>query len=490
MNSKLKIAIVMSVCLFAIGFLATQNFEKKTESKVDTGRLESPENKNREVAAIEVDPMVQDINNRLTHAVDHSDLEKVITEVVQTKASPTPEANGLKVYQAVLGPILHLRSFIWRSINVVERFPAVHSMAIYTLRRFYGNLSTKSPHVSVWADFLTHPPVRTGHPARQQFTSLSHVQNEFVNVLAPTLIASIAKLKEVEDSYGTREDNPAVFALDLSLIYGDRANSVLVEDAKSFTVTLADISVLKGYMQKALATGLYMSSYNFEGLDSVLGELGFEYRVNAYARALIDRKKNFLTSSALLRKFEERKYDKLFTLREDIKFQGQDTLSASKPYFLESYKSKEAALKRFAANPDHRDRYRSFDYLFDGRITELSQDRVALMIRLLSSDKPVAVQDQLFGESVTLDFGKMFDPKAMKNLKAFMATSSSTIETPERLSDGIRNYRLGTKTALKDASLGKVFPNVQNIEQLRQAREVVQRSQVGFPMVNWMEMFL
>lgn len=437
--------------------------------------------------------------NAKTAAELNLNLEQILT---QPQFSSSLEA---KLYRALLVPTRALRSIIWRSIPVAEKFPAFHSLALYSLRRFYYNLPAHAPHMKTWIDFFSEPPASE----LTQFQSLKDIQDEFTQKLTISFAESQKLLTEVIQAYEkSTNTNPVVLSLDLKLIYGDKVENLILEESESnryFQLKLADLYAFKAYLQQVTATGLYLASFNFDRLDTLLATQGQNYRKKAFVRKIIPSS-TFPSLATLHEELSKPEFSNLFQLRDEAQLQlveshpllklgerlPRHTLQLAQIFFIKAYNNKAETLKIMQTHPEHRARYDALESFFAGRYSQLSRDRVALMLKLLKNENQV-VQDLLFTDTVKVSMPHLFDPKKMADIKKFMAESTAFTRSPakiDRHGKTRRNYLLGNKTALKDPTLGGVFPEVKNIEELRSARESMQRSQVGFPFITWMEIFL
>jgi hypothetical protein len=392
------------------------------------------------------------------------------------------------VLKAITTPLIPLKGIYWRLNNVLTKIKIIDNTVDSALNRFYSHFDIRAPHIPHFANFFVWPDKE-----KKSFSKISDIQHFALQTLAPLIDKSINTLDQVIKDKLKNESDQVLFQLDLSSLYGEKRVSNLINKKTRFLdIYTSDIILLKAFLQDIQGSLLYVSSYNLDNIHKMINVFRgyvilskakqFFSRIKGKKRAMTHYQSLSEGKLKMLKKLKSKsKYKHLFTLK-NLSYQGKNTLTKAKEYFLKAVQSKMASIKLANKNLVSSQTKRSKRLQIESlsNIFKLSLKHLKLKENLLKG--PMTVHDQLFSENVKVNVNALFDPNNhyIKDLKRLFPN-------PSDFKVGTYNFQknkpIKIKSGLPSLTLGGLLPEIKDFGELKKKKFLlIQRAGVGFPL--------
>jgi hypothetical protein len=390
-----------------------------------------------------------------------------------------------RFYQSLFLPLIPMEGIVARTARISDKARGFEGLEIQLFRLLYKKTPAKVKHWTAFLDYLTVPTGST-------FNTISDMQTHFAKDVAPQVIASVRTLNGLiaEGNSGSLS-----LSLDLALVIGEfNVSRLRAKERRDFSVTLAELYLIKGYYERFLGLGYYLSSYNLDGATALSQEIGQKY----LAQMLVGKAFAFplFSSKDLSAQLEEPSLAGLFVLKDKTN-SANHPLKLAFQAFKDSNTSLIDAVKQMSMQTSAGRFFKLEAPIL--AVDDLVEDRLKINQSLLSATGAVRVEDDLYTNAgVEVNLSQLFDPtnSRIHDLKKLFPNSSKHYTTltnawTDHGGDQIApNYYLGKKVGLPDPTLGGVLPKIKSLDGLIEAERVLERRQIGLPLLAWMELFI
>ncbi len=440
--------------------------------------------------------LIQQINDKIVGIKHKSEIKPLIAEINTIADKKENKSNHtLQLYRAVLTPVKHLESFVWRLRGIVEKSGILHMQALNVIRKLYYQDYLYGPHVIAIMDYLVEPSTKS-----TKFMSPQAVQDFLEAKIKPELESSLA---QVENILKVSDDSWS-FKWDAHLITGyDPDNGkVFISESKRFkrSITKAYVNFVASNLHRLIGGIEYGVNYNVDQITTVVNAIMKETALNNTIKqklrikslpepttplqviAILNSttKKSIKTNGSVVkRRVRVKRYADFLSLRKDIET-AKKNLTSSRNHF---HKARTYELAGFKGSIDTVDHSQGDRYILNPNILKINREdterRLNDIISLYESAKSnqtKMVTSEVTGQQIEVNLNALFSPH--KDLKVFLPNADSGFKS-ELKRGGIMknannkklrhettnqtifawNYKYGLPIAWENPTLGGFLPN-------------------------------
>ncbi len=184
-----------------------------------------------------------------------------------------PENEAAQLYAIFAQPIPLFKGIAWRRRMLVEPIDAAYIGTISWLRAIKRNNDRRAPHLDALFDYFTDPnPVENIQGQTGLFTSLAQFQDYMATKVSPVVYAQIKSCDAILKAH--KNHNDPLFLFDAALIFGDEAGSQMTSQTQRDRKFMpGNLTAIMANMYERMGFGMYLASYNMEGLARFLNIL-------------------------------------------------------------------------------------------------------------------------------------------------------------------------------------------------------------------------
>ena len=372
-------------------------------------------------------------------------VKPLIRELVETANKPELQNNhAVQLYRAMLEPIIHLESIIWRFRHVVEKSGVLHMQALSVIRKMYYQEYMYGPHVKAILDYLVEPSTE-----QLQFSNLSEAQDYLNETIKPTLYNSLSLVNKIlsnaDDSWSLEFDAYLVSG------YDAENNKIFISDSKRFekSVNIQYVHFIKANLHRAIGGIEYLVNYNIDAIPSIATAVVKKTAINSLKQKLLLKSLPEPTTPYEMVKILKG-YSNFLTLRKS-KDAAQDNLNSSMNHF---YEARVQDLIGYQKSIDETDHDNTDQYFLNPIILKLNREsKENRMTEILNLYKAAingnssVVTSEVTGQQVEINISAIF--KTYDDLKVFLPNTR----------DGF-NSDIGKGQQLRDANNKKIKHSV------------------------------
>lgn len=361
------------------------------------------------------DDIIESINNRIIAIKSRSEIKPLIQEIVALSESEEHKDNhAVQLYRALIEPMKHMESVIWRLREVVEKSGVLHMQALDMIREAYYRDYMYGPHVLAIMNYLTMPSDQL-----LQFNEISDVQ-DFANGEVKATLENSLKLVQ---SAIKNTDSGWAFSFDAYLTsgYDPENNKVFISDSKRFEkqVNHQYLYFIEANLHRVIGAIEYMVNYDVNDYPKYMNQIVRKTALNSVKRALQLRR--LPKPVTPLEKIEAANdYRRFLTLRKS-KEEAQALMNSSMNHF---YLARVQELTGFQKSIDETDHNNTDQYFLNPNILKIGRtetenrlkDKIALF-EAAKAGQVKTVTSDITGQQVQIDLRALFTP--YDNLRNF-----------------------------------------------------------------------
>ncbi|MAZ47877.1 MAG: hypothetical protein CME65_04900 [Halobacteriovoraceae bacterium] len=466
---------VLAVVLVAGFIFFSQSGNYHVDSK--NGKIHqkfNPSKANRSTASD--NDLIQSINDRIIAIKNRAEIKPLIEEIIRLSEQDSHRDNQtLKLYRAIIEPMKHMESLIWRLREVVEKSGLMHMQALSMIRKAYYKDYMYGPHILAILDYLTMPS-----DTLLQFNRPEDIQ-EFANgELKSSLENSLNLVQEVI----ANTDSDWSFSFDAYLAsgYDPENNKVFISEAKRFEkrVNHQYLYFIESNLHRVIGAIEFAVNYDINDYPRFVNQMVSKTAVNTLKKRLFLRSlPKPITPLEMIEAAND--YRNFLTLRKS-KEEAQANLSSSMEHF---YQARVKELVGFQKSIDETDHNNTDQYFLNPNILKIGRedkennlkDKISLF-EAAKAGSAKTITSEITGQQIQIDMRALFTPH--ENLRSFFPTPSGINQAggkggnlEDENGDRIRhkitgqtlfgwNYRYGKPLSFPDPTFGGFLPGASN----------------------------